>query len=316
MPTVRELNLAAAIVHYILAIGFSSYFAYINNTYKNQPVRGVELTIRSHLLNVSLNPTFSAQWNSVKDNVIDLQVIQGMLVSFFVITGSFHLFYYFSNDSMEKDEMPSWKNKYTRMLSNKNNYFRWVEYSITSTLMLYIIALTSGLRDSNSYALLFSTNVSMIATGQMVEEAIRDGKDWQLPMAVGFLLLVFEFGVIAKDFWSRLNQINIFLESNPSLSNSQSIPSWISAMIIVLFLLFSSFGFLSLWGAYNNEQYETIEKGYIWLSLIAKAVLGIFIAYGLGLRQQQTSTFIIPTPTPVVNATPIRMPYNPVPLPL
>jgi hypothetical protein len=311
MPTVRELNLAAAILHYILAIGFSSYFAYINNTYQNQPVQGVELTTRSHLLNLSITPTFSAQWNSVKDNVIDLKLVQGMLVSFFIITGSFHLFYYLGNESMEKEEMPSWKNKYTRMLSNKNNYFRWIEYSITSTLMLYIIAFFSGLKDSNCYALLFSTNVSMIATGQMVEEAIRDGKDWQLPMAVGFLLLVFEFAVIAKDFWSRLSQVNNFISSNPSLSNGQSIPPWINAMIIVLFLLFSCFGFLSLWGAYNNEQYETIEKGYIWLSLIAKAVLGVFISYGLGLRQQQQSSWINPTPTPVINATPVRMPYNP-----
>ena len=301
MPTIRELNLTAAIVHYVLAIGFASYFSYINNAYPNKPVQGLQLTSRSHKLSFNINP-FSAQWISNQDNSISVTKIQNMLISFFIITGSFHLFYCVTNEPIE--EPNPYKTIYTRALANKNNYFRWIEYSITSTLMLYIIAFTSGVKDTDVYTLLFSTNVSMIATGQMVEEAIRDGKNWQLPMIVGFLLLVFEFSVIARDFWIRLSIVNDFLTSNPNISNGQSIPSWINAMIIVLFLLFSCFGFLSLWGAYNNEQYEVIEKGYLWLSMIAKTVLGIFISYGLGQRQQSNSSYsfnINPTPTPTLH---------------
>lgn len=298
MSSIRNLNLTASILHYVLAISFSSYFIYLNNKYENQPVQGIQLNTRSHLIEIKTNPV-SVNWVSNKDNSIDLKVIQGMLVSFFIITGSFHLFYYLSNEPLQDDNKQHWNTKYTRMLQEKNNFFRWIEYSITSTLMLYIIAFTSGVKDTNVYMLLASMNVSMIATGQLVEENIRDGKNWQLPMLIGFLLLIFEFSVICKDFWVRLGRINDIIKKNPSLSASQSIPDWINAMIIVLFILFSCFGFLSLWGAYNNEQYETIEKGYIWLSLIAKTILGIFISYGLGIRQQTQSTWLVtPTPTP------------------
>ena len=298
MTLIRNLNLTATILHYVLAIIFSSYFAYINNKYENQPVQGLQLTIRSHLIDIKTNP-LSVNWISNKDNVIDLKVIQGMLVSFFIITGSFHLFYYLSNEPLQNDNKDHWNTKYTRVLQEKNNFFRWIEYSITSTLMLYIIAFTSGVKDTNIYILLASMNVSMIAMGQLVEENIRDGKNWQLPMFIGFLLLVFEFSVICKDFWIRLGKINDFINQNPSYAGTQNIPDWINYMIIVLFILFSCFGFLSLWGAYNNEQYETIEKRYIWLSLIAKTILGIFISYGLGIRQQTQSTWVVnPTPTP------------------
>ena len=103
--------------------------------------------------------------------------------------------------------------------------------------MLYIIAFTSGVKDTNIYILLASMNVSMIAMGQLVEENIRDGKNWQLPMFIGFLLLVFEFSVICKDFWIRLGKINDFINQNPSYAGTQNIPDWINYMIIVLFIL-------------------------------------------------------------------------------
>ena len=32
----KNLNLAAAILHYILAIGFSAYYTYLNNKYPNE----------------------------------------------------------------------------------------------------------------------------------------------------------------------------------------------------------------------------------------------------------------------------------------
>ena len=286
LNTLHNLNLTASIVHYGLAIGFGLYFNYLNDLYATQPVRGINTTVRDHKLELQYtNNTFSSNWISKNNTTIDIKVVQNLLVSFFLITGSFHLFYYLNG---EEDGL------YTRVVKAKNNYFRWIEYSITSTMMVYIIAFTAGLKDTNSYILLFATNVSMIATGQMVEEAVRDGKNWQLPMMVGFLLLCFEFYVIARDFWNRLEQVDSFIKRFPQAPDG--IPGWVNAMIIVLFLLFSSFGFISLWGAYNNEQYESIEKLYLIFSLGAKATLGFFLAYGTGIRQSVSNR---PLPTPI-----------------
>jgi len=292
MVSLQDLNLYAAILHYVLAISFLSYFIYLNGQYPNTPVQGVELSLRDHSISIfkqnrcdtNLGPCDSsgnqitASWVSTESGNVDIKTLQGALISFFLITGSFHLFYYLSG---KKED-----GVYNKVIENKNNYFRWIEYSITSTLMLYIIALTSGVKDTSIYMTLFSMNVSMIYTGQLVEVAARDGGDWKTPMILGFLLLFSEFSVIARAFWQRLDQVNSYLKNNINdpLTSGQTIPSWLNAMIIILFLFFSCFGFISLYGAYNNTPYESIEKWYLIASFGAKATLGLFISYGLGQR--------------------------------
>ena len=313
MSSLRHLNLYAAILHYSLAIGFSAYFINLNNKYpNNDAVEGIELSVRDHSIRLYQRNTcianegpcdasgnqLTAQWISSNTGSINVKGLQTMLVSFFLITGTFHLGYYMTNG--EDDGTDSIGSAYTRAIGNQNNYFRWIEYSITSTLMLYIIALTSGVKETSVYMSLFSMNVAMIYTGQLVEVAVRDGGDWKTPMILGFLLLFSEFAVIARTFWTRLGQVNSFLADNTSnaLTSGQTIPGWLNAMIIILFLFFSCFGFISLYGAYNNSQYESIEKAYLVASFAAKATLGGFVAYGLGQRVKGWTPRPTPTPTP------------------
>jgi hypothetical protein len=300
--SLRTLNLSASILHFTLAIAFGIYFANMNNTNPNQPVQGVELTVRDHTLDAQTitgncvpNDTticdasgngFQVSWTSALTQTFDIKTIQTMLISFFLITGSFHLYYYLGNEELADGEETTWRTGYTAAIKNQNNFFRWIEYSITATLMLYIIAFTSGVKDTNVYLLLYATNVAMIAMGQQVEVAVRDGKDWTIPMITSFLLLFAEFSVIIRSFWNRLAQVNEFLKENPSQTNNAQIPSWLNYMIIVLFLFFSCFGFVSLYGAYAKTSYESVEKAYIILSFVAKATLGVFIAYGTGQRQR------------------------------
>jgi len=311
MSSLRHLNLYAAILHYSLAIGFSAFFISLNNQYpNNDAVEGIELSVRDHSINFFQRSTcipnegpcdasgnqLTAQWISSETGKINVKTLQTMLVSFFLITGSFHLGYYLTNG----EDDGTIGSAYTRAIGNQNNYFRWIEYSITSTLMLYIIALTSGVKETSVYMSLFSMNVAMIYTGQLVEVAVRDGGDWKTPMILGFLLLFSEFAVIARTFWTRLDQVNNYLAAHTTnpLTNGQTIPGWLNAMIIVLFLFFSCFGFISLYGAYNNSQYESIEKAYLVASFAAKATLGGFVAYGLGQRVKGWGNTPTPTPTP------------------
>lgn len=314
--SLRQLNLSAAILHYTLAIGFSVYFLQINKKYGNKQIRGVELSTRDHKLVITniqpgnCTPStkeeekngltkvcnddgsgVNALWISYDFGTLDIKVIQGLLIGFFIITGTFHLFYYIGNEQKSSSKTTI-HNFYSNVIQNENNFYRWIEYSITATMMLYVIAYTSGVKDTNVYLMLFATNVTLISLGQTVEVAVRDGKSWWLPMLTSFLLLISEFAVIMRSFWRRLDEVNTYLKlpNHPPANKIENaeIPSWLNIMIILLFVFFSCFGFVSLYGAYNHTSYDKIEKAYIILSFVSKAVLASFIAYGTAQRQTQT----------------------------
>lgn len=278
-PKLRTYNAGLAVTHLVLGIGFSMYFAHINKKFEGQEVAGLELSLRTHSLTIApdANNVVRGTWSSRALQTLDLTLIQRLLVAFFFVTAAFHLYY-----------ASSFEGRYSAMINGGNNYVRWIEYSISSTMMLYVIALLSGVKDKHIYQTIFATNIAMIYTGQVVEDNIQAGKSWVPPMVVGFMLLFAEFGVIIRDFNARLEEVDSFAKANPSLSNGRTIPSWLKYMVFVLFAFFSCFGFISLYGAYTGVAYESVEKLYLLFSLAAKATLGFFLAYGLGIRQERT----------------------------
>jgi hypothetical protein len=284
--SLKQMNAVLAIIHAALAIGFLGYFQRINEQYPNDAIQGVELSIRNHHLELNLNQQnqVSGQWVSRLVQNVPIQTVQNLLVGFFLVTAAFHTIYYVKDDTL-----------YADMIMAGNNYLRWVEYAISSTMMLYIIAYISGVKDDNIYKSIFAMNIAMIYTGQVVEEKMQRGESWYTPMAIGFLLLMAEFLIIVRDFQSRIADVKAFTDANPSVTNGRTIPDWIKYMVWVLFLFFSSFGFISLYGAYSGIRYESIEKLYLIFSLLAKATLAGFIAYGTSRRQTAQPT---PTPTP------------------
>lgn len=272
----RQYNAVLALIHLVLGIGFMMYFQRINSLYPNDPLQGVELSIRNHNLELTSNAQnqVSGTWVSRETQIVPITTVQKLLVGFFFVTAAFHLIYYATHDGL-----------YSEMILMGNNYLRWVEYSISSTMMLYIIALISGVKDDNVYKSIFAMNIAMIYTGQVVEEKLQRGENWYAPMVVGFMLLMAEFMIIVRDFQSRFADIKTFADNNPSLTNGRTIPTWITYMVWVLFLFFSSFGFISLYGAYSDMPYEQVESLYLLFSLLAKATLAGFIAYGTSQRQ-------------------------------
>jgi hypothetical protein len=270
---VKQYNLILAIIHLALGIGFSVYFKKINDEYPNDAIKGVELSIRNHNLewdSVSKTP----KWTSYTEKSVSIHTVQYLLVGFFFITAIFHAIYYFTNDGL-----------YNQMIQKQNNYLRWIEYAITSTMMLYVIALISGVKDVNVYRSIFIINIAMIYTGQLVEEKRVKGEDWRIPMILGFALLIVEFLIIVYDFQSRIEDVKKIAGAE-----GKTIPDWIKYMIWVLFLFFSSFGFISLYGAYSQSPYESVEKLYLLFSLLAKATLAGFIAYGTSQRQKSSNS--------------------------
>jgi len=264
-------NWIASGAHFTLGTFFSIFFPIMNNKYpQNQNIRNL-LALQDHNILFQDNPVVLG-WKSEPSVDTSLTTAQVMLIAFYYITSIFHGIYASSE-------------LYPEMIKNKNNYLRWVEYAITSTLMLNIIALLSTLKDTNTFILLNSCNVVMVSLGQIIEENIRDGKSPIVPMIASFFLLFSEFFVIVRDYIRHVNQISDYISTDSTI---EPIPGWIPYMFIVLFLFFSCFGMIALYqSVYPDTKYEFIEKTYIILSLVAKTALGGFMAYGAAGGQQR-----------------------------
>ena len=64
---------------------------------------------------------------------------------------------------------PGINNWYKRNLLKGANYGRWIEYSITASIMIVVIAMLAGIYDLSTLILLFFMNAMMILFGWMME---------------------------------------------------------------------------------------------------------------------------------------------------
>ncbi len=152
---------------------------------------------------------------------------------------------------------------YKRNLAQQRNYGRWIEYSVTSSLMIVLITLICGITDLAAMMAIFAVNACMILFGLLMERYEKPGKpNW----------LSFWFGCFAGIVpWIAL----IVYTVSPQISGNNP-PGFVYGIIASLFVLFNIF-------AVNTVlQYKQVgkwhdylfgEKVYIILSLTAKALL-------------------------------------------
>jgi hypothetical protein len=154
---------------------------------------------------------------------------------------------------------------YERRLAGGVNPARWLEYSVSASLMIVLIAMLPGI--TNLYALigLFAVNTTMILFGWLMERANgpdRTTTDW-LPFAFGCLA-----GIVP---W-----IAIVIAIAKSSSEGDGVPGFVYGIFVSLFVFFNLFG-LNQWlqyrrrGRFADHLYG--ERVYIWLSLFAKSAL-------------------------------------------
>ena len=63
----------------------------------------------------------------------------------------------------------------------KRNYFRWVEYSVSSSVMIVLIAQVTGVADITAIISIFGVNASMILFGWLQEKYENPGNGGWLP---------------------------------------------------------------------------------------------------------------------------------------
>ena len=75
--------------------------------------------------------------------------------------------------------------RYAAGLALKRNYFRWVEYSISSSVMIVLIAQVTGVADITAIISIFGVNASMILFGWLQEKYESPGNGGWLPYIFG-----------------------------------------------------------------------------------------------------------------------------------
>lgn len=155
---------------------------------------------------------------------------------------------------------------YRRELERGRNRFRWVEYSISATLMILLIALITGITDLAALIAIGVANVAMILFGWVMEVANRaDRAPWWTP---------FWFGCVAgAGPWLA---IVAYLVVNVNQEGAQGPPTFVYAILVTIFVLFNSFA-LNQWLQYRRigpwRDYLVGETTYVVLSLVAKGAL-------------------------------------------
>jgi Heliorhodopsin len=159
---------------------------------------------------------------------------------------------------------PKYFPRYSLGLASHRNYFRWVEYSISSSVMIVLIAQICGITDVAAIVAIFGVNASMILFGWLQEKYEEPGNGGWLPFIFGCIAGIVPW--IALVFY-------IFAIGGPGNTKA---PAFVYGIVISLFILFNTFAvvqFLQYKKVGKWAQYLRGEKTYITLSLVAKSAL-------------------------------------------
>ena len=159
---------------------------------------------------------------------------------------------------------PQFFPRYSAGLSAQRNYFRWVEYSISSSVMIVLIAQVTGIADITALISIFGVNASMILFGWLQEKYETPGNGGWLPFIFGCIT-----GIVP---WIALA---FYVLSIGGVSDT-SAPAFVYGIVFTIFVFFNSFALVQ-WVQYKKvgkwSNYLRGERTYITLSLIAKSAL-------------------------------------------
>jgi hypothetical protein len=237
----RRYNVIAGVLHLVQAAGLSYVLTLLDNQilfpatidYPTGPP-GVELPVeRVELFEVNIGAG---------------------VVGFLLLSAFFHFLI----------SSPTFFPRYKAGLKKNHNYFRWVEYSLSSSVMIWLIAQLTGVSDFAALAGIFAVNASMIFFGALQEKYESPGNGQGLPFIFGSMT-----GIVP---W-----LIIFLYTlQPGSESAAEVPGFVYGIIVALFIFFNTFAFNQAFqykkiGPWKNYLFG--EATYITLSLVAKSIL-------------------------------------------
>ena len=159
---------------------------------------------------------------------------------------------------------PWFYGRYKNGLLQSRNFFRWTEYALSSSIMIWLILALNGVTDFGAFFGLFTANAAMIFFGALQEKYERPGSGGLLPFIFGSMVGIVPWIVVA-----------IYL-IRPGSAGEAEIPGFVIGIIISLFIFFNTFA-INQWLQYKQvgkwKSYLQGERTYITLSLVAKTAL-------------------------------------------
>lgn len=236
MQRLRKVNVFAGILHFaqmIAVLALSNDFSLpINATYMSGPP----------------GSTFS-------DPVTLFETPVGLAVAIFLGLSALAHFIVAS---------PQFFDRYCAGLAQQRNYFRWVEYSVSSSIMIVLIAQVTGVSDIAAIISIFGVNAAMILFGWLQERYETPGSGGWLPFIFGCIA-----GIVP---WIVLS---FYVFSIGGIGDT-SAPTFVYGIVFTIFLFFNSFALVQ-WLQYKKagkwSDYLKGERTYITLSLVAKSAL-------------------------------------------
>ena len=154
--------------------------------------------------------------------------------------------------------------KYNENLAKGMNKARWIEYSISASIMMVAISLLVGVYDLTSLVMIFALTAIMNLLGLVMEVHNQTTKktNW-LSYWLGCLSGIVPWAVIAFYFWL-------------SADKGSAAPTFVYWIFVSIFVFFNCFAINMVLqykkvGKWSNYLYG--EKAYIILSLVAKSIL-------------------------------------------
>ena len=153
------------------------------------------------------------------------------------------------------------RTRYEAQLTMRRNPFRWMEYALSSSLMIIAIAQLTGIADVAALVALVGVNAAMIGFGWIQERYEEPGGS----------LMPFWLGTVAGAVpWIS---IGVYLVGPGAAAHA---PGFVYAIYVSLFLAFNCFAvvqYLQYRQVGRFREYLVGEKTYVVLSLAAKSLL-------------------------------------------
>jgi hypothetical protein len=237
----RAYNIVAGSLHLVQAI----VFAVILTRLANQVTFAVTADYLGGAPGMAVPP--------IRVTLFDVNVGIGVVV-FLALSALFHFLI----------STPYFFPRYATGLKQNRNYFRWVEYSLSSSIMIWLIAAITGITDVAALFSIFALNAAMIGFGALQEKYETPGNKHFAPFIMGSMA-----GIVP---WVA---IIIYFLAIGSTSDVKP-PAFVYGIIISLFVFFNTFAVnqvLQYRQVGGWKSYLRGERAYITLSLVAKTLL-------------------------------------------
>jgi len=176
-----------------------------------------------------------------------------------------------------------WRKPYFRALAQGYAPFRWIEYAFSASVMILILAYTSGTTTLPVLVSLFGFTAITMSFGHLHEVICRPKslEEWAVSSTlerlqahiIGYVPQCFAWALVIAQFLEAGGE-----SATDSRGDKSQMPSFVYAIVFGEVLIFWCFGLVQLVVSLRPPgKYYQGEIAYMFLSLFAKGLLGLLV---------------------------------------